>query len=464
MSTNAELIREPFAEVAEDRRVQYFRSLLRDFDTEVSTKVEPFAQFGEWLDQLSDEVVKTSHQEVYNPIYLNLLSVFNTELAPEDVHSLAIKCIKTKLWSECEYYLRFSQLLELVKASPNGKASATDQDFIRLKGWDTALIRSLVKRGRGLIVASFRFGAIRYVPIEIALLGFSAVQVVNRPFHQLMQAAFEFIGPGDTPENLINAAERPVQPENIRLLKTVDAEDPRCTVELVDALKRGEIIGLCIEGNTGSDGPWGDTSKSTIELLGHRISAKNGVARLAAAFGTPILPVTALRDGDASGQLIFSEPIIPPSGLKRSGNEEFVRATMQSLYALFECHVRRYPEQWEGWSAMHRWRLHEDTSDQPSRNVSPQEIAALLRNGKTFRVNKQRVAQLPTKDGVMWVDLKTLKGFQNPKWIERTDVLAGLSGPQGVDLTWINSSSNDPNWEEKICLLLAHLQESDLIN
>lgn|GEM_PF-3159771 len=466
MSTSAELIQDPLAEIAEERRLQYFRNLLKDFKKEVSTKVERFALFREWLDQLSDDVITRSYQEHYNPTYLNLLSVFGAELPPEDIHVLAIKSIKAKLWNECEYYFHLSQLLDVVKSRQNGKRSATDHILIRLKGWDSGLIHSLLQRGRGLLICSFRFGAVRYLPSETALLGFSLLEAVNKPTHETMQAAFASLGPCSNGEPPASSEASHPQPENIRLLRTVNAEDERCTVEIVNALKRHEIIGLCIEGNTGSDGPWGDTSRSTIRFLGHSISAKNGAARLAAALGAPILPVMALKDGDASGQLVFSEPIIPPAGLKRSANEEFVEATMQSLYTLLERYVRQYPEQWEGWSALHRWRLHEAeaaASDQASGNTSPQEIAALLRAGRRFRVNQRRVAQLHTKAGLTWVDLNTLKGFQSPKWAERENVLAVLSEPQGLDLNWINNSSHDRDWQEKICLLLAHLQQSGLI-
>jgi len=135
-------------------------------------------------------------------------------------------------------------------------------------------------------------------------------------------------------------------------------------------------------------------------------------------------------------------------------------------YALLETYVRRYPEQWEGWSALHRWRVPDQDPGASSRvsvNADPQTIAGLLRDGKKFTMNRRRVAQLPTKDGVMWVNLKTLKGFLNPKWAGQENVLATLSSPPGLDLTWINRKQSDPAWEEKICLLLAYLQQSDLI-
>ena len=464
MSARVKPVRNPLTAVAEDRRLHYFRTLLKDFEKDVATKFELFTQFRQWLDQLSSEEILRSHQKHYNPTYMNLLSVLGEELTNEEVHSLAIKCIKAKHWNECEYFFYLSQLLGLIKSGQGGAQFGIDQNMLRLKGWDQALINSLLSRGRGLIICSFRFGSIRYLPIEIALRGFAISEVVNQVTHEVMQSAFDSLGPGNgTP--LVPAEPIP-QAENIRLLKSVNAEDPGCTVALVDALKRREILGFCIEGNTGSDGPWGDTSKSTIDFLGHRIAVKNGAARLAAALRVPILPVVALRDEDAGGQLVFSEPIIPPPGLNRSENEKFVHELMQSLYTLLETYVRRYPEQWEGWSALHRWRLHDHDADASSRvsgNSDPQTIARLLRDGKKFMVNRRRVAQLPTKDGVMWVDLKTLKGFQNPKWAGQENVLATLSAPCGLDLAWITRSKRDGDWEEKICLLLAYLQQSDLV-
>lgn len=464
MATSAELIQEPFAAVADDRRLLYFRTALKDFEKDITTKAEIFAQFREWLDQLTDEVVLRSHQRLYNPTYLNLLSVFGEELTNEEVHSLTIRCIKRKLLSECEYYLHLSRLFEAVKSGPSKPQSATHQNLLRLKGWDLELIRSLLSRGRGLIICSFRIGAIRFVPIDLALQGFPTSQMLNRLFYDGLQPVFDSLGPAPWEKPPIPGESTP-QADNIRLLKILYVEDPRCTVGFVDALKRNEIVMFCIEGNSGVDGPWGETAKSTIDFMGHTLAVKNGTARLSAALKTPILPVIVPRDGDASGQIVFGEPIIPPAGLKHSEHEQFARTTMQSLYALMETAVRPEPEQWEGWSALHRWRLCNDV-DASRRELSDadsQMIARLLRDGRKFSVNPRRVAQLPTKDGVMWVDLKTLKGFQNPQWAGAENVLATLSSPPGLDLAWISRSNSDPGWEEKICLLLAYLQRSDLI-
>jgi hypothetical protein len=465
MSTSAEPIRDSFTAVAEDQRLYYFRALLKDFEKDFSTKVEPFVQFREWLDQLTDEVILRSHQRHYNPTYLNLLSVLGEELTNEEVHSLAVKCIKTKLWNEIEYSFYLSQLFDVVKSGRKGTQFSTDQSLLRLESWDLGLIRSLLSRGRGLIICTFRLGAVRDLPNDLALRGFPISQVVNQPLYEGMQLAFDLLGPcpWETPRV---AGESTPQAENIWLLKTLNAEDPRCTVNVVNALKQNEIVAFCIEGNSGVDGPWGDTSKSTIKFLGHSIAVKNGAARLAAALRTPILPVMALRDGATNGRLVFGEPILPPAGLNRSGTEGFAQSSMQLLYAWLESYVQFHLEQWEGWSAMHRWRLRVDDVDATrceQSNADPQTIARLLRDGKKFNVNQRRVAQLPTKNGVMWVDLKTLKGFQNPRWAGQENVLATLSSPHGLDLAWINRGNSDPAWEEKMFLLLAYLQQSDLI-
>ena len=463
MSTSARPIRDPFAADADDQRLLYFRTALKDFEMDVSAKTELFAEFREWLDQLTDEVILSSHQRLYNPSYLNLLSVFREELTNEEVHSLTIRCIKAKLLSECEYYLHLSRVFELARSGSSKPASATDQNLLRLKGWNLELIRSLLSRGRGLIVCSFRIGAIRFVPIDLALQGFPTSQMLNQIFYEGLQPVFDSLGPAPWQKPPIPGQSTP-QAEYIRLLKILYVEDPHCTVGFVDALKRNEIVMFCFEGNSGVDGPWGNTSKSTIDFMGHTIAVKNGTARLSAALKTPILPVIVRRDGDASGQIVFGEPIIPPAGLNQSEIEKFAQTTMQSLYSLMESAVRPEPEQWEGWSALHRWRLCDDNASRRElSNADSQTIATLLRDGKKFSVNPRRVAQLPTKDGVMWVDLKTLKGFQNPKWAGQENVLATLSSSPGLDLAWINRSNSDPDWEEKICLLLAYLQQSDLI-
>ncbi|HZG53197.1 MAG TPA: hypothetical protein VEZ40_13785 [Pyrinomonadaceae bacterium] len=470
MPTIAELFQTPLADLAEDQKLHYFRMRMKDFSKDVSTKDEKIVQFQDWLDGLSDGEIAQSYQRHYNPTYLNLLSVFGEQLSAAEIHTLAIKCIKSKVWSESEHHYHLSKLLAAVRSEESGVGSEVGQDLIKLKGWDTNLIQSLLERGRGLIVCTFRFGLIRFIPTELALLGFRAAEAVNQHTFEIMESAFDSLGDVRStvePFEPINRSEA-LAAGNIRLLQTINAEDKTCTVKLVDVLKKREMIGLCIEGNTGADGPWGDTSKSVVKFFNHSIAAKNGAARLAAALGTPILPVVAVRDGEATaGRLFFSEPIIPPRRLKLSESEQFVQETMQTLYTLLESYALRYPEQWEGWSALHRWRLRDEgganEAGRSSLNGNADGVAELLRVGKSFRINKRRVALLPTKEGVMWVDLKTLKGYQNPKWAGRENILQALSECDGLDLSWIDEHAEDPALKAKVFELLAYLEKTELV-
>src|SRR5689334_3602370 len=125
MSTSAELMRSPLDAIAPDRRLYYFRTQLKNYEIDVATKAELFVQLREWLDELTDDVILGSHQRQYNPVYLNLLSVFGEKLTNEEVHSIAIKCIKTKFWNELEYHFYLSQVLDVVK---RGRA-ADDQSL-----------------------------------------------------------------------------------------------------------------------------------------------------------------------------------------------------------------------------------------------------------------------------------------------------------------------------------------------
>lgn len=447
--------------IGEDRKLHHFRMWMKDFTKPVSTKDEKIRQFRDWLDNLSDREITNSYQRHYNPTYLNLLSVFGGQLPAAEIHSLAVRCIKSKVWSESEYHYYLSKLLEAVRLGRAGAHAA-----VRLKGWDVDLLRSLLGRGRGLIICTFRFGLVRFIPMEIALLGFKACEAVNQHTFEIMQSAFDSLGPAPARGEALAHEGAAAVAQNIGLLKTVNAEEKTCTVQLVDALKRGEIVGLCVEGNTGSDGPWGETSKSVVNFFNHSLSAKNGAARLAAALGSPILPVVALRDADGFGHLAFSDPIIPARGLRHSESEKFVNDSMQSLYALLESYTRRHPEQWEGWSALHRWRV--CGHDGPSASSSlacgdTAELIELLRSGRRFRINERRVAPLNTKAGLTWIDLKTLKGYQNPKWAEGENILQALSEPGGLGLPWLDRRGNDPAWRERVFELLSYLGKSELV-
>ena len=456
MTIAAEQARDVLDDLGEDKKLHFFRMWMKDFERPAAEKVERIRQYREWLDALTGEEVAKSYQRHYSPTYLNLLSAFVDELSPAEIHKLAVKCIKSKVWAESEFHYQLSWLLEEAKS---GAPRADAARPFRLEGLDAGVVRDLLARGRGLIICTFRFGAVRFLSTEMALNGLSVNEAVNRHTFEIMESALATLVEDESPAGVGAAA-------NIRLLKSVNAEDPLCTTHLVDALKRGEIVGFCVEGNTGADGPWGETSKEVVRFFNHDISAKSGAARLAAALGTPILPVVALREGEASGRMVFHEPILPERGMKRTHRDRFVGETMQGLYGLLESYARRYPEQWEGWSALHRWRVPEPSGEPEPFDAAcgdSGDASGLLLRGKSFRVNRRRVALLQAKKGLVWVDLKTLKGYQNPPWAEGVDLLRALSEPGGVDGNWLDGCGADPERLEAIVQLLGRLGRAGLV-
>lgn len=441
--------------IGEEKKLSYFRRRIRDFNEDSSARAETLEQFRLWLEGLDLQTICTSYQRLYYPTYLNLFSAVGRRWKTDELQRLAVKNVKSKVWAESEFYHWLLRLPEVAAAAGGGAP-------VNLSGWDTGLIRSLLARGRGLVMCTYRFGLVRFLSVELAMQGFRVWEAVNRPTFELMQPALDFLtakldGEGAAVEGEATAA-------NVCLLNTVNAEEAGCTVQLVDALRRGEVVGLCVEGNTGSDGPWGETSRTVVKFLDHHIAVKNGAARLAAALGAPVLPVVAVRDGEGFGRVVFGDPSVPSRLLRPAEADQFVQDTMQSLYGLLEHYALRYPEQWEGWSALHRWRLREGAPERRARAGLDEEaakVAELLRGGKRLRVNTQRVAPLDTKDGMMWMDLQTLKSYQSPAWAG--DILRELSDRDGVDLLRVEGRSGDPAYHTKLYHLLAYLSELGLV-
>jgi predicted LPLAT superfamily acyltransferase len=462
MTTAAEQARDVLEVLSEDKKLHFFRMWMKDFERPAAEKADGIRRYRQWLDALTGEEVAKSYQRHYSPTYLNLLSAFMDELAPAEIHKLAVRCIKSKVWAESEFHYQLSWLLEEVKS---GAPRADGVRPFRLEGLDVGLVRGLLAKGRGLIICTFRLGPVRFLSTEMALAGLAVNEAVNRHTFEIMESALATLGDA-APAAGVGGRPEAVAGGDIRLLKSVNAEAPLCTAHIVDALKRGEVVGFCVEGNTGADGPWGDTSKEVVRFFNHDISAKSGAARLAAALGTPILPVVALREGEGSGRLVFHEPILPERGMKPAHRGRFVAETMQSLYGMLESYARRYPEQWEGWSALHRWRVPEPEGrpePQSGARVDFGDASGLLLGGRSFHVNRRRVALLQSNNGAVWVDLKTLKGYRNPPGAEGVDLLRALCEPCGVDGRWLEGCGASRERVEAIVELLGRLGSAGLI-
>jgi lauroyl/myristoyl acyltransferase len=112
---------------------------------------------------------------------------------------------------------------------------------------------------------------------------------------------------------------------------------------MVRALKAGEVVSIAAASTEGLE---------TIDapFFGGVTPVAVGAPRLAGLTGAPLLPLFAVRDGDGAFRISIEAPI--PLDPKQTSDARCVTAVIVFFQRL-EPWVRRYPEQWRGWS---KWR------------------------------------------------------------------------------------------------------------
>jgi lauroyl/myristoyl acyltransferase len=377
----------------------------------------------------------------YRPILINLHSMFHGDLTPDRIRELAVRLTKASVWSgrAPERYLR----------------SLPDRAFqYRLDGWDADLVRKLLLKGRGLLLCTFRYGLYGFLPIEIAARGIQVIcplaELEYRGTLEILSALRERLASLSlgTQENLQAVA-------NITGVRLVPVDAPSAVADLVKGMRNGGVGLIYADGNNGIDGPWGNEGRIEVKFFGSCASVKTGIAKLAWILRCPILPVFPERIDEYHGMLRFHEPLFPP---ERGGitQEEFVAGCMARLYQLLEEEVRRKPDQWEGVSALHRWRRSEVT---PPR-VPPEGVDVVLKQGGRLRINEAGgVVRTLGTFGEVWVDSTAMKGFRAPA--HAGVLFDALASQGGVDRAWMQHYRLDS--DEATMALLAELWNRKLI-
>jgi hypothetical protein len=417
---------------------------LRNFDE---------AHMVRWLNALSDEEARYIHRNRFQPLYLNLLSVFRKELAPERIRDIAVACTKSSIWSN-------SAVERYLATFP-----APDREFeFRLRGWKPELIRELLAPGKGLIVCSFRIGLYQFIPLELAAMGFPVwCPLVDAKFRSF-SAATRRLAEATASSDWLDA-ESAEQLRKLSSWRVLDAAAQDTTLNVAKALKRGEVVMIYIDANNGVDGPWGDSSRMEVPFFGEPVSVKSGVARLACFSGAPLLPVIAPKRDIADGAVIFEEPLIPGERLTAGGREQFAGDAMRRLYELLESYGRRYPDQWDGAATVHRWRrsapppVEMDAAALAGRS---EQIGRDIENGSRYKMaGDGSVAVLPDGAGEIWVDIASMRSFRAPAWAG--DLMRTLSSGPGVDLKWLAAQAAGEQQRSAVLALLAQIEKRGLI-
>jgi lauroyl/myristoyl acyltransferase len=115
-------------------------------------------------------------------------------------------------------------------------------------------------------------------------------------------------------------------------LRFVPRSHPTVSLELVGALRRGEIVALH------GDRALGNAGDVLVPFFGHPAPFPIGPFRLARAAGVPVLPAFCLLGPGHRYQVLLRAPLPVPAG----GEEEALRAWVAGLEEV----VRDHPTQW----------------------------------------------------------------------------------------------------------------------
>jgi lauroyl/myristoyl acyltransferase len=392
----------------------------------------------EWLAGSSCEELQSACWKRFFPIWINFVSLLRTTTSPDEIARIASDCTKVAIWENRTYSRRLKQIPDMSLRDIRGSGIAR---------FNAQTLAPLLARGRGLIVSSFRFGSYTLLPLELALSGLDVLLVVKQQLSPAFGESFE-AAKAALRRNMRERGEDGDVPANWPTLDVFSAENPKAPLKMASALRRNGVVVAYADGNTGSDGLYGEESRTTIQFWGLSITVKTGVARLAMATGAPILPVLAQTTPFGRLRAITGDVIWPPEHpLTGSDREQFVQVTLQRLYDFLREHAGRCPEHWPGVSAVHRWRR-PDASGMPAATTSAEEIDrridSHLRAGGGVMLDKARgVVCLSTPRGqTVIVDTRTLITIVVPEALGAFARI--MDSAQGVTLSELDGHEQQP--------------------
>jgi KDO2-lipid IV(A) lauroyltransferase len=115
------------------------------------------------------------------------------------------------------------------------------------------------------------------------------------------------------------------------------SDDPLQGMELLDALRRGDIV--AVQG----DRPRAGARSIDATLFGRPFPLPPGPAALARTADVPLLPVFVFREGRRRYRVVFRPPIRAPRSDDRAAD---LATTMRRVAAEIEWAIRRAPHQW----------------------------------------------------------------------------------------------------------------------
>jgi hypothetical protein len=373
------------------------------------------------IDALDEDGLRPFNYDYY---YVNLLAIFGHIRNIQEVRKLAMQCNKFRLWSRWEFYS------EPYRAD-NGRSAGVEP---RLAGWDSGLLASLLRKKRGLVIYTSHYGAFRNIYNDVKLISQEPWISVDADsaagFHQRTLMAEEHLRSGEK----IPSKER-----------VINVEDSLGSLRIASLLKNNEIVVAFADGNSGLDGPWGESNKVCVNLLGYQVTLKAGVAKIAASVGAPVLPVLTRRTASMHGgmepfsmvgEVKCKQPIVPEGRLSGIDRDAFVAACVSTTFGHIEQAVLDDPTQWESACLFHRWRGKQQAPVREGVEHGGNGAHAIcgFQGGERVRMSHDHVACVPTNEGAMLVNVQTMRVFKVKKDLE--GLLDALMSDSGVGQEW----------------------------
>jgi predicted LPLAT superfamily acyltransferase len=139
-------------------------------------------------------------------------------------------------------------------------------------------------------------------------------------------------------EAMKRAVEKAVRHRAVNIIY-VTPEAPDSMIEMVNALRRGEVV--CLHG----DRVAGEMRHEHVEFLGRKAAFPIGPFVLSLLTGAPIIPFFAIKKGWRSYEFSASDPLSVACG-NRTERKEVLRECLDRYVRVLEQKVRSYPEQW----------------------------------------------------------------------------------------------------------------------
>jgi hypothetical protein len=360
--------------------------------------------------QVSDAVHALSDAELtkfgLRAYHMNLLSLFGDTWSPEKVAATARAATISKIIGGWEYHHKY--LPGLTQAAGEMQIEDVPAD----------LCKDILARGRGLTVASFHLGPMRYIGSDLALSGIPVrVPLASDAFKDYDTAR------AANPEAALW--------QNFRI---VNVEENGGSLALAKALAAGGCITSAIDGNTGLDGPRGDQRRTTVRILGTTARVKTGLLSMAARFGSPILVIIA-RTVEGRRTCRTAPVIDPGRPLRGEEGESFAETAAQIAYSFFGAALQEQAHEWSGGDHFHQWRVPASLAPRDTEEVE-QLLSRTFAAGGRLGINRGRIVPLRGDGDTVWSDAVSGKCYKLPA--EMAALAEQLSDPGGVDLGWLD--------------------------